>query len=260
MKKLTVVLSYLAGYHAIILMYHSITDADVPQDPWAVSESAFTSQMEWLKRNRYNVMSLSEIVDNIVQNKKSRNCVALTFDDGYVDFLKNAAPILQTYGFPATLFVPAGMIGGTSLWDSFDTRKPILSWNGMRELVQLGCTIGSHGMLHTDLTKLSSGKMTEEVADSKKKLEAELGISVGCYSYPFGEFTERESNAVKQTGYSCAVTTNSRCGNSHETNLFKLERIAVSGNDSLVDFKLKVSVCREVFKKFYEVLLGSARV
>lgn len=222
-----------------ILMYHSI--ADSPRDPWAVSTAAFAAQMEWLKKNNYTVLPLNEVVEHIMKNKKKEKCIALTFDDGYADFLENAVPILKKNGFPATLFVPVNMIGGTSVWDSYDTEKPLLELSGLREVVRLGYSIGSHAMTHTDLTKVSSEKMSEEILASKKKLEEELNISVDCFSYPFGKYTGRESAAVQQAGYSCAVTTNNQFGNTYETNPYELERIAISNTDSLGEFKSKMS-------------------
>jgi peptidoglycan/xylan/chitin deacetylase (PgdA/CDA1 family) len=235
-------------------MYHSISD-DV-RDPWAVSKSAFTSQMEWLKRKRYNVVQLSEVVGSIMQNRNLRNCIALTFDDGYIDFLENAVPILGMNGFGATLFVPAGIVGGMSYWEPFEIRKRLLNWERLREVVQLGHSIGSHGMTHSDLTKLSPEEIVEEVGISKRKLEAELDISVDSFSYPFGRFSEREAVAVNKAAYSCAVTVHTRWGNNRETDLFRLERVAVSGKDSLADFEFKVASHKKVLRRCRDLLLG----
>ncbi len=243
----------LVGYRTIILAYHSI--ADNAQDPWSVSRSIFTSQMDWLKRNAYAVLSLRQIVDNILQNRKRRNCVVLTFDDGYADFLQNAAPILKNYDFPATLFVPSNVVGDVSFWEPFEIRKSLLDWNGLREVAKLGYSIGSHGMTHNNLTKLNLKEMTAEVSDSKKKLESELGISVDFFSYPYGKFAEREISAVKKAGYVCGVIVGDRWGNGNEADLFRLERVIVGHKDSLSDFALKVSGQKKVFMKLRNLLL-----
>jgi peptidoglycan/xylan/chitin deacetylase (PgdA/CDA1 family) len=45
--------------------------------------------------------------------------VAITFDDGYVDNLENALPVLERHAIPATLFVSTGYIGNSTgyWWD-----------------------------------------------------------------------------------------------------------------------------------------------
>ncbi|MBW4054793.1 MAG: polysaccharide deacetylase family protein [Proteobacteria bacterium] len=228
-------------------MYHSISDDT--SDPWAVSKSNFVAQMDWIKNNDYTVISLSQAVSNLNKNEKYKKCVVLTFDDGYVDFLENALSVLTDYDFPATLFVLPGVAGGTSYWEPLALRKPLLDWSGLQEVLQHGCTIGSHGMRHSNLPKLGSAELAGELSDSKKILEDKLGLAVESFSYPWGMFTVREINAVKCAGYSCAVTVGSHWGNDHETDVFSLEREVMSCRDSMSDFAQKICGHRKVFQK-----------
>ena len=48
--------------------------------------------------------------------------MAVTFDDGYLDNILNAKPILEKFEIPATVFVCAGMIGrdGELWWDQLE--------------------------------------------------------------------------------------------------------------------------------------------
>ncbi|MFQ5983669.1 MAG: polysaccharide deacetylase family protein, partial [Woeseiaceae bacterium] len=43
--------------------------------------------------------------------------VALTFDDGYRDFIENAAPELNRLGMPATVFIATALMDQTYWWD-----------------------------------------------------------------------------------------------------------------------------------------------
>jgi peptidoglycan/xylan/chitin deacetylase (PgdA/CDA1 family) len=97
----------------IILMYHSVADAEDAAwiDPRNhLTPAAFEAQISFLARHR-RVISLSELVRSL---KDGRTCAAgtvvITFDDGYLDNLKVAAPILSRYQLPATLFLPTGYI------------------------------------------------------------------------------------------------------------------------------------------------------
>lgn len=104
-----------------ILMYHRIANASF--DPWAlsVSPSLFREQMEWLARSR-TVLPLVEFAQLHAENRLPRDSVAVTFDDGYACSSKVALPILEEFGIPATIFLPADLIqrGQEFWWDELE--------------------------------------------------------------------------------------------------------------------------------------------
>jgi len=106
-----------------ILMYHSIQNSKKGQTSLyyqkviSSSPNDFEKQIIYLKK-RFNIISLDEYV-TIVKNKRiiPRNCVIITFDDGYRDNYINAYPILRKYNVPATIFITTGKIGSKEpLW------------------------------------------------------------------------------------------------------------------------------------------------
>jgi len=105
---------------AIILMYHSVADDTL--SPWIdpanhVPADVFVRQMAFLVAQR-QVIALDEMVAELKQGKTPpAGTIVITFDDGYLDNLTVAAPILDHYGLPATLFLPTGYIDrGESQW------------------------------------------------------------------------------------------------------------------------------------------------
>jgi peptidoglycan/xylan/chitin deacetylase (PgdA/CDA1 family) len=88
----------------IILMYHRI--ANPVNDPWqlAVDAKNFEEHLKILKRD-YNVQPLPKIIEELQQKKIKRKCVAITFDDGYIDNYSTAKPLLEKYNLPATFFI-----------------------------------------------------------------------------------------------------------------------------------------------------------
>lgn len=98
---------------ALVLMYHSINDGDASRfiDPAnGLSVDLFERQMAFLGKHR-KVVSLSELVTQIrAGTVPSKDTVCITFDDGYLDNLTVAAPILKRHGFAATLYLATGYI------------------------------------------------------------------------------------------------------------------------------------------------------
>lgn len=90
-----------------IIMYHRV--ADVPHDPWGLSVSPdnFAAQLDQLRRSR-TVLPMAEFAARALAGTLPRRAVAITFDDGYVDNLEAASPILIDAGLPATLFLATG--------------------------------------------------------------------------------------------------------------------------------------------------------
>jgi len=86
-------------------------------------------------------------------------------------------------------------------------------WDGMmcfsdlRELRARGHEIGSHSFSHPLLPQCTDAEIEREVVESKRRLEAEVGGAVTSFCYPNGDWDGRARDAVRQAGYSNAVTT-----------------------------------------------------
>jgi peptidoglycan/xylan/chitin deacetylase (PgdA/CDA1 family) len=61
--------------------------------------------------------------------------------------------------------------------------------------------IGSHGVMHEHLTRLSDEELRRELSESKQELEDELGRPCPEFAYPYGEHDERVRAAVRAAGY-----------------------------------------------------------
>lgn len=119
----------------LILGYHRIAD-----DSWdplgiCVSPANFRQQLDILT-DLFMPVSLSKLVETLNEGKDVKNMVALTFDDGYKDFIDNALPELNRSNLPATVFISSGFIGRTYWWDEVaqhfnpeerESSKPVIS-------------------------------------------------------------------------------------------------------------------------------------
>ena len=234
-----------------VLMYHSVSnEPETEAHPyfWVnTTPERFETQMRFLKENHYDVISLSRAVE-LLQGSRSRNgdyhpCVVLTFDDGFRDFLLNAFPVLQKFGFTATVFLPTGYIGDSSL--KMDGREH-LSWDEILQLHRQGISFGSHTVSHPQLKGLNMKDILFEIRHSKEMMESKMGVPVESFSYPFAfpeedrELTDRLTDNLTSCGYKYGVST--RIGRaSSKDPVFFLKRLPVNSRDDLGFFKAKLN-------------------
>lgn len=107
------------AYHkVIVLMYHRIAKTET--DPWqlAVNKDNFEQHLEILKK-KFNIISIRQLTDQLINNKIEDDSVCITFDDAYTDNFLHAKPLLEKHACPATFFVPTRYIGQDKLfwWD-----------------------------------------------------------------------------------------------------------------------------------------------
>ena len=226
-----------------ILMYHWISgDPGQRLRHWGVTPDQFRSQMRFLKDEGYRTMSLGEVVE-IVRGARSipPRAIALTFDDGYRDFLHEAVPTLRELGFSATVFLVSDRMGESNTWDARhgDPPRPLLSWSEAAALAKSGIEFGSHARTHRPLTRLSLRDLREEIVGSKAAIEEHLGCPVRHFSYPHGLFDGRCLPLLRAAGYESA-SADIRGGNRQGIDPFQLRRSLMTCHETRWSFSFKV--------------------
>jgi peptidoglycan/xylan/chitin deacetylase (PgdA/CDA1 family) len=191
-----------------VLMYHSVAPYD--QDPYLVTvrPARFEQQLHWLHRRGLRGASMRELLV-ARRNGADRGLVGLTFDDGYADFCEHVLPALARFGFTATVFVIADLLGGSNSWDEAGPRKALLTAEQIRHAAASGMEIGSHGRRHVPLisTDGSGDDLTAEVSGSRAILQELSDQKVAGFCYPYGHVDALAVNAVRAAGYhyGCAI-------------------------------------------------------
>ena|SRR5579864_8454340 len=220
---------------ATVLAYHSVGECARSDDPnrLFVRSAAFAAQMEFLARYR-RVIALKDINRMLPKGKPA---VAITFDDGYRDVLQHAVPILEDYGFPATVFVPTKYIGDRNRWDPpYRCPLEIMSVDELREAEARGLAVESHGHAHRNLAHANEGIALDDISTSIAILSHLLGREVRYLAYPYGVSSETAQRAAAAAGLECAFTTN-RLG----TGPLDRARITVTPYDRLRVYRLKTA-------------------
>lgn len=168
----------------IVLMYHSVADQSSAKwvDPRNhVPAEVFEQQMQYLAQYK-KVIPLDSLIETLAEGKKPANdSVVLTFDDGYLDNLQIAAPILERLGMSATLFLPTGYIdrGETQWVDQAYTifkyrTKSKLNWDTTEHSFDIDNEQQYKGAYHTvcnDLLKADAPKRRTLLSHLQKQLQ-----------------------------------------------------------------------------------------
>ncbi len=159
-----------------VFAYHEV----MPESDYAycVTSSVFAEHMQ--------------LICALAKNSGTHGQAQITFDDGEVSQLQNAAPILAEHGIAATYFVTPGLIG---------TAAKFLDWERLRGLQAAGHSIQSHGWSHKFLTFCDDSELAHELTASREVLEEKLGASVEEISIPGGRWDKRVLAACARAGY-----------------------------------------------------------
>lgn len=92
------------GGVAVILAYHRIAELSPDAHALCTPPDVFRAHMAQV-RERCSPIALDELIRAAASGQLPDRAVAVTLDDGYLDALTTASPILVEYGVPATFFV-----------------------------------------------------------------------------------------------------------------------------------------------------------
>lgn len=209
-----------------VLNYHSVT-LD-PGNVVVISPAKLEAQMKYLHDHGYTPISLDTFI-NLIEKKNGivapDKPVLLTFDDGYVDNVEEAMPILAKYNFPATLFMSPGMVEDPSY----------LNWEGVKQLQQAGWDIQPHGMTHPHLAKLSAEEQAYQITEARKLIEEQLGTQADVFCFPYGEYNQTTLKLLKEHGFRYAFTIEQGY-TTNQQSPYLLKRLFINGEESLKAF------------------------
>ena len=98
-----------------VLLFHKVPQAADPLTPAEPTFSQFEHILDFLQDNAI-VLPLSEAADALARGKLPKKAVALTFDDGYDEWLSTVSPALKARNMHATFFVTTEQLDGPALW------------------------------------------------------------------------------------------------------------------------------------------------
>jgi len=216
-----------------ILMYHAIRsamDVALPQTAsieHAVEGGDFRAQLDTIVDCGYRTIELDDLSRPLTEPKS----LLITFDDGHQSDLLVAAPELARRSLHAIFFV---------IW-SYLGRPGYLTCDQVLALREQGFEIGSHGLTHTRLTQISPADASNEMHESKRRLEGLLQEPITALAIPFGYYNDLVLQAAWIAGYERVMTSDFRvAGRKHRV----MPRMGPMADTTLEDFKWMLKASR----------------
>jgi peptidoglycan/xylan/chitin deacetylase (PgdA/CDA1 family) len=116
-------------HRLLILCYHGVSRYD--EHEWEglyISPGRLRRRMELVAQARCNVLPLTEAVNRLQNGALPDRAVTITFDDGLHDFFSIAFPIVESFGYPVTLYLTTYYVEFNR--PVFDLMCSYLLWKG----------------------------------------------------------------------------------------------------------------------------------
>ena len=160
--------------HIPVLMYHKVLNEErSSKHRIYVHVKRFHAHMRSLKKRKFTPLTFKDYLAFRSEQRDIKEFpkkpVIITFDDGYVNNLILAFPILQKFQFKAVVFALGDMSVRNNAWDiaKGEPEDLLMDAEQLKILSDAGIEIGAHSLSHRDLTKLSPDEAYREITESK---------------------------------------------------------------------------------------------
>lgn len=227
-----------------ILMYHQVDappPSGTPMRGMVVSPQSFARQMALLSWLGFKGVSMRDL-EPWLSGVRDDRVVGITFDDGYLNNLQHALPVLSQHGFTATCYAVSNAFGAWNQWDAEKgiARKPLMDRAHFQQWLKAGMDVGAHSRNHVDLLLQDEPTARDEIRGSKSDLESALDVEVRHFCYPYGHFNDTHRAMVEQAGYVSATTVQRGRAQAHDS-VFALPRTLVAQANHLGHFLAKIT-------------------
>jgi peptidoglycan/xylan/chitin deacetylase (PgdA/CDA1 family) len=129
-----------------------------------------------------------------------------------------------------------------------DDDRDLLSWDEVRGLRDAGADVGAHSDRHERLTGRPLPGLQDALVACRRALECELGSGPFAFCYPYGAWDAERASAVREAGFSCALTTDPGRNRSRQ-DLFALQRFLIGADDDVARVRASLSGLRALAQR-----------
>ncbi len=190
----------LAADSAVILLYHHVAEDTPPST--TTSPADFDAHLRYLRDNEFTVIALDTMIENLRSGQPLPDkAVVITFDDGYSSIFDTAFPMLESYGYPFTLFLST---------EPIDNRHSnYMDWEQIRAMSDAGVIIANHMVDHPYMLEARGSESDEQrlarlradLMRAEGRIEEETGQSHRYLAYPYGEYDPAIKSMLEELGF-----------------------------------------------------------
>jgi peptidoglycan/xylan/chitin deacetylase (PgdA/CDA1 family) len=220
----------------VVLIYHRVGAGSGLQVDLPVEQ--FAAQMAWLA-SRGNVVTLDDALTRLDHgtNGESDPRVVVTFDDGTIDFVEHALPVLERHRIPVTLYAATAFIDDGIEFP--DHGRP-LSWAGLRDACSTGLVdVGSHTHEHRLLDRLPATDVDAELDRSIALITEEIGRAPRDFAYPKAVLGSAVAERAVRARFRSAAVAGTRPNAYGDSDVYRLRRSPVQVSDGQRWFERK---------------------
>jgi hypothetical protein len=208
---------------AVVLLYHKVgareREIDIPGD-------IFERQLRHIARYERHG-TLDEVLGG--------GGVAVTIDDGFIDFYDNVLPLVVECRVPVLLYLATALVAPNQNGGS-----DALTWFQLEDAVSTGLVeIGAHTHTHANLGSATHEQANAEMRRSKELVEDRLGVACRHFAYPWSVASGEAEEVAKELFSTAALgwETN-RLGS---IDFYRVGRTPVLRSDGAFFFKAKLA-------------------
>jgi peptidoglycan/xylan/chitin deacetylase (PgdA/CDA1 family) len=217
-----------------VLCYHQINPGGPSR--FTVTPAQLDAQLGYLVGAGFNFIHARDLVSGSTLPKSP---LLLTFDDGYLDNLEHAQPVLKRHRAKASIFIVTAYAGGRAQWNT--DGAPLMSPRQLHELDPDIIELALHSHWHRAFGLLSADEIEDDL-QRNLAFFGEHGLTMTpVLAYPYGSRPQPTAAALMaRLGIPLAFRLGNRINRLPLANPYEIQRIDVRGDTGNVTFRRKL--------------------
>lgn len=237
-----------------ILMYHSVLKDRSKTGTYVITPDQLEQDLIYLQKHGYESVVMEDLIDYVNgEGTLPAKPVMLTFDDGHLNNVTYAAPLLEAYGMRAVMSVVGSYTQRAQEENDPNPSYAYVTWDQLGEISQNGLfEIQNHSYNLHNMGGKRNGTMqvrgesveqyrqvlTDDIGRMQQQLEECIGSRPSTFTYPFGLISTNSRGILRELGFEATLTCEEGINQIVQGDpacLFGLKRLLRSGNDSITN-------------------------